>query len=124
MFLKLILPNMRSGLLHVRCVELGHSIDEDTTRRMAELEVWGCLRAVSGRRGCGSDPSPAARLKQLTMVARTDRAYEMAQCRGIKTAWGTDTLFDARLATRQGAQLGKMSRWYGCYRGVANGHER
>ncbi|MNS92087.1 hypothetical protein D3C72_1262080 [compost metagenome] len=47
------------------------------------------------------------------MVAGTDRAYEMAQRLGIRTAWGTDTLFDARLATRQGAQLAKMSRWYG-----------
>jgi imidazolonepropionase-like amidohydrolase len=27
-------------------------------------------------------------------------------------AWGTDTLFDARLATRQGAQLAKLTRWY------------
>jgi imidazolonepropionase-like amidohydrolase len=50
--------------------------------------------------------------KQLTMVAGTDRAYELAISHGVKVAFGTDTLFDARLATRQGAQLAKLSRWY------------
>src|SRR5262249_2303972 len=29
-----------------------------------------------------------------------------------KVAWGTDTLFDASLAARQGKQLAKMTRWY------------
>ena len=27
-------------------------------------------------------------------------------------AFGTDTLFDAKLAARQGAQLAKLTRWY------------
>jgi len=30
----------------------------------------------------------------------------------VKLAWGTDTLFDATLASRQGKQLAKMSRWF------------
>jgi imidazolonepropionase-like amidohydrolase len=30
----------------------------------------------------------------------------------VKTAWGTDTLFDPKLASRQGAQLAKLVRWY------------
>lgn len=30
----------------------------------------------------------------------------------MKTAFGPDTLFDARLAPRQGAQQAKLSRWY------------
>jgi hypothetical protein len=32
--------------------------------------------------------------------------------RSLKTAFGTDTLFDAKLATRQGAHLAKLTRWY------------
>lgn len=46
------------------------------------------------------------------MTAGTDTAYNLAKKYKIKTAWGTDTLFDAKLATRQGAQLAKMKRWY------------
>jgi imidazolonepropionase-like amidohydrolase len=36
----------------------------------------------------------------------------MAKKHGIKVAWGTDTLFNAHLASRQGEQLAKMVRWY------------
>lgn len=97
----------------VRCIEHGQLIDEDTARRMADLGVWWCLQPFLDDEDAVPTQSPASRQKQLTMVAGTDRAYEMAQRLGIKTAWGTDTLFDARLATRQGAQLAKMSRWYG-----------
>ncbi|HXM06760.1 MAG TPA: hypothetical protein VN936_04815, partial [Candidatus Acidoferrum sp.] len=31
---------------------------------------------------------------------------------GIKTAFGTDTLFDAKVAERQNVQLVKLSQWY------------
>src|ERR1700693_4961213 len=44
--------------------------------------------------------------------SNTDTAYKLAKKYTVKTAWGTDTLFDAKLATRQGAQLAKMVRWY------------
>ena len=56
--------------------------------------------------------TPASRAKQLLMSVGTDTAYGLAKKYNIKTAWGTDTLFDAHLATRQGAQLAKLVRWY------------
>jgi hypothetical protein len=37
------------------------------------------------------------------MYAGTDRAYQLAKQLGIKTAWGTDILFNAKNAARQGA---------------------
>ena len=46
------------------------------------------------------------------MTEGTDRAYELAKKHGVPLAWGTDTLFDAQLALRQGAQLAKMVRWF------------
>lgn len=97
----------------VRCIEHGQLIDEDTARRMADLGVWWSLQPFLDDEDAVPTQSPASRQKQLRMVAGTDRAYEMARRFGIKTAWGTDTLFDARLAARQGAQLAKMGRWYG-----------
>lgn len=97
----------------VRCIEHGQLIDEDTARRIADMGVWWSLQPFLDDEDAVPTQSPSSRQKQLTMVAGTDRAYEMARRLGIKTAWGTDTLFDARLATRQGAQLAKMSRWYG-----------
>jgi imidazolonepropionase-like amidohydrolase len=52
------------------------------------------------------------RRKQLEMFSGTDTAYTLAKKHKIKTAWGTDTLFDAKAASRQGAQLTKLTRWY------------
>jgi imidazolonepropionase-like amidohydrolase len=46
------------------------------------------------------------------MVAATDVAYKLAIKHRVKVAFGTDTLFDAKLASRQGAQLAKLTRWY------------
>ena len=46
------------------------------------------------------------------MFAGTENAYKLAKQYKIKTAWGTDLLFDARVASRQGAWLAKLVRWY------------
>ena len=46
------------------------------------------------------------------MFAGTDNAYKLAKKYKVKTAFGTDILFDAKLASRQGAQLAKLVRWY------------
>jgi imidazolonepropionase-like amidohydrolase len=52
------------------------------------------------------------RAKQLTMYAATDTAYGLAKKYGIRTAWGTDILFDAENLTAQNQQLTKMVKWY------------
>jgi imidazolonepropionase-like amidohydrolase len=65
-----------------------------------------------------ANPQPEGsenRKKQLEMTKGTDNAYALAKKYKIKTAWGTDCLFDAKLATRQGAQLAKLTRWYTPY---------
>ena len=46
------------------------------------------------------------------MIGGTDTAYALAKKYQVKLAWGTDTLFSAELAGRQGAQLTKMVRWF------------
>jgi imidazolonepropionase-like amidohydrolase len=46
------------------------------------------------------------------MTQGTNNAYALAKKYRLKLAWGTDTLFDAKLAKRQGAQLAKMVRWF------------
>src|SRR5262249_33992010 len=57
-------------------------------------------------------PGSENRKKQLLVTNGTDTAYKLAKKFGNKLAWGTDTLFDAKLASRQGAQLAKMVRWF------------
>nr|WP_245354212.1 amidohydrolase family protein [Brachybacterium sacelli] len=95
----------------VRCIEHGHLIDEETAALLAEHDVWWCLQPFLDDEDAVPMTGPNKR-KQLAMVAGTDRAYQLAIDHGIKVAFGTDTLFDAKLATRQGAQLAKLTRWY------------
>jgi len=56
--------------------------------------------------------NPVSQKQAREVFAGTDNAYKLAKKYKIKTAFGTDVLFDARLATRQGAQLAKLIRWY------------
>lgn len=96
----------------VQCIEHGQLLDEDTVRLIAEHDLWWSLQPF-----IDDQPSPYAegsanRLKQLTMYAGTDRAYQLAKQLGIKTAWGSDILFSAANADRQGHRLAVMERWY------------
>jgi imidazolonepropionase-like amidohydrolase len=97
----------------VKCIEHGNLLDDATVATMAEMGIWWCLQPFLD----DEDATPFAegsanRKKQLQMFSGTDNAYALAKKHRIKTAWGTDTLFDAKVATRQGAQLSKLTRWY------------
>ena len=100
---------LRAG---VRCIEHGHLLDEETVAKIAEHEAWWSLQPFLDDEDAVPLPSPASRAKQREVVQGTERAYELARRCSVKLAWGTDTLFDAKLATRQGAQLAKMKRWF------------
>src|ERR1700739_2803569 len=56
--------------------------------------------------------SPLSQRKALEVFAGTENAYRLAKKYNIKTAFGADILFDAGAASRQGAYLAKMVRWY------------
>lgn len=95
----------------VRCIEHGHLADEGTVAMLAEKEIWWCLQPfLDDEDAIPLPPQNMSKFKQ--MVAGTDTAYALAIKHGVKVAFGTDTLFDANLATRQGAQLAKLTRWY------------
>lgn len=97
----------------VRCIEHGQLMDEATARIMADKGIWLSMQPFLDDED--ATPFPAGslnRAKQLQMTQGTDNAYALAKKYKLKTAWGTDTLFDAKLAKRQGAQLAKMTRWY------------
>ncbi len=97
----------------VRCIEHGQLADAETARLMAENDVWWSMQPFLDDADSNRFPEGSAnREKQLEMTRGTDTAYRLAAEHGVKLAWGTDTLFNPRLATRQGAQLAKMVRWF------------
>lgn len=97
----------------VKCIEHAQLMDEATAKLMAEKGIWLSLQPFLDDEDAVPFPAGSeSRKKQLQMVAGTDNAYKLAKQYKIKTAFGTDTLFDAKLATRQGAQLAKLTKWY------------
>ena len=97
----------------VRCIEHGQLLDEATARLLADKGIWLCLQPFLDDEDAAPFPEGSDnRAKQLQMHRGTDTAYALAKKYGIKTAWGTDVLFDPKLAARQSIQLAKMTRWY------------
>lgn len=97
----------------VRCIEHGNLLDDATVAMMSEKDVWWCLQPFLDDEDATPFPEGSEnRKKQLQMFSGTDTAYELAKKHKIKTGWGSDTLFDAKVAARQGAQLSKLVRWY------------
>jgi imidazolonepropionase-like amidohydrolase len=97
----------------VKVIDHGQLIDDATAKMIAEKGAWLSLQPFLDDED--SIPFPEGsdnRAKQLQVTQGTDNAYGLAKKYRLKLAWGTDTLFDAKLATRQGAQLAKMVRWF------------
>jgi imidazolonepropionase-like amidohydrolase len=97
----------------VKSVEHGHLIDEATAKLMAERGTWIVLQAfLDDEDAVPFPPGSAARAKQMKMNEGTDGAYRFARKYGVHVGWGSDTLFDQKLASRQGFQLTKLARWF------------
>ncbi|MET0676516.1 MAG: amidohydrolase family protein, partial [Bradyrhizobium sp.] len=103
----------RSIAAGVKCIEHGHLMDDATARLMAEKGIWLSTQPFFDDEDASPlPPGSEERAKQLKVIAGTDSVYALAKKYRIKTAFGTDILFSARLAKRQGAQLAKLTRWY------------
>ncbi len=96
----------------VKCIDHGQLLDEATVRLMAEKGIWWSLQPFLDDKPSPFPEGSANRAKQLEMFGGTDTAYALAKKHKVKTAWGTDTLFNAEVAALQGATLAKMVRWY------------
>ena len=95
----------------VKVIDHGQLMDEATAKLMAEKGVWLSIQPFLDNEF--SNPHVGeARAKQLEVSAGTDRAYALAKKHGIKTAYGTDILFNPKMPATQGAQLATLTRWY------------
>lgn len=100
----------------VKCIEHGQLVDEATVKIMAEKNIWWCMQPFLDDEDAIPFPEGSInKQKQITMTNGTDNAYKLAKKYKVKLGWGTDCLFDAKLASRQGAQLSKMIKWFTPY---------
>lgn len=96
----------------VKCIDHGQLADEETAKLMKEKNIWWSLQPFLDTGNSSFAEGSANRLKQIEMNKGTDKAYELAKKYNIKTAWGTDILFDPKVAAQQGSKLAVMARWY------------
>jgi imidazolonepropionase-like amidohydrolase len=96
----------------VKCIEHGQLLDDATVKFLAEKGIWLSLQPFTGGKDTFTYADPVSAAKYAQMVAGTDQAYKWVKQHKVKIAFGTDALFNANLAARQGAQLTKLIRWY------------
>jgi imidazolonepropionase-like amidohydrolase len=95
----------------VRCIEHGQLLDEETVELIAAERIWWCPQPFLDDEDAPKLTGPN-RAKFLQMTTGTETAYALIRKHGVRVGWGTDTLFDPVLTTKQGKQLAKMVRWF------------
>jgi len=97
-------------------VEHGFFISEETAKLMAKKNVWWSMQAMEAE---GEDAfqfeSPISTAKYERCVAGVGKVVALAKKYHVKTAFGTDLLFDPKLAVKQGKFLAKLKKWYTPY---------
>lgn len=97
-----------------RSVEHGHMATRETLQMMKDEGVWLSMQPF-----LDDEDAPTLndfqKEKYQSVVVGTDFVYRTAKELGLKIAFGTDTLFSADLAERQGAVLTKLERWFTPY---------
>ncbi|MBV8586475.1 MAG: amidohydrolase family protein [Verrucomicrobia bacterium] len=96
----------------VKCIEHGQLIDEPTAKLLADKGIWWSLQPFIFDQARLRQMSPVSQKKALEIWDGTENAYRLAKKYKIKTAFGTDILFDADAASRQGTYLTRLLRWY------------
>ena len=103
----------RSIAAGVKCIEHGHLMDEPTAKLMAQHNVWLSTQPFTDEPEFNPFPAGSQEhAKKMQVVTGTDNVYALAKKYNIKTAWGSDILFDPIQVRRQGAVLTRLVRWY------------
>ena len=96
----------------VRCIEHGHLMDEATARLIADNDIWLSTQPFLANEFSHRMPTPEGEAKAQQVYAGTDAAYRFARNYKLKTAWGTDILFDPAMTKNQGAILTTLTQWH------------
>lgn len=103
---------LRAGVL---CIDHAQLIDDTTAKMLADKKAWLSLQPfIDEGKSLYADGSPN-RIKQQTMMSGTDKAYNFAKKYNIKTAFGTDCLFEPEHSAKRAGDLVKLLRWYKPY---------
>ena len=110
---KSIQTALRAGVMSI---EHGMLIkDKETLEMMKEKDAWLSIQPLLDDEDRLHFDNPESTHKWIETTSGTDRVYKMAKEMGVKMAFGTDALFDAESAAKQGKMLAKLKRWFTPY---------
>ncbi len=97
----------------VMSIEHGHLLGEKTLKLIKKKGAFLSMQPILDDEDAIHFPEGSfSRQKYIEVTKGTDKVYRLARKIGVKTVFGTDTLFDPALAAKQGKQLAKLGRWY------------
>jgi imidazolonepropionase-like amidohydrolase len=96
----------------IRCIEHGFLMDEKAAQLIKDTDTWLSLQpllddeeALFPEGKC----DPVQRNKFVETAKGVVNTYRLAKEYGLKTAFGTDTLFNAKLVPKEGKMLSKLT---------------
>lgn len=99
-----------------KSMEHGFFLDDEVAKLMAEKGVWWSMEPMQAEGPIAFHfESPISTAKYANLVKGLDQAIASAKKYKVKTAFGTDVLFDAELGKKQGVFLAALSKWYTPY---------
>jgi len=93
-------------------IEHGFFLEEETVKLMADKGAWWSMQPMMNDEDALQFESPISTAKYEECVAGLDAAIHLAKKYQVKTAFGTDMLFEPEQARKQGRYLAKMTKWY------------
>ena len=96
----------------VKCIEHGQLIDEPTAQLLAEKGLWWSLQPLLDDEDAVSANDPGVSAEGAGGVRRHGQRLQAGEEVQGQDGLGCRPLFDARVASRQGAWLAKLVRWY------------
>lgn len=96
----------------VKVIEHAHLIDDATARYMADKGIWLSSQPFLAEEPNPFPPGSDQYNKKKSVADGTAVLFGYVKKHRIRMAWGTDILFSAAQAQRQGALLAAMTRWF------------
>lgn len=97
----------------VMSIEHGHLLSERTLVLMKNKGAFLSMQPILDDEDAIPFPEGSfSRVKYIAVTKGTDKVYKLAKKVGVKIVFGTDTLFDPKLAEKQGKVLAKLGRWF------------
>lgn len=95
----------------VRSIEHGQLADEEAVKRMADAGAWWSLQPFLADEDSNPKATPLQQAQQREISEGTIRSFELFRRFNVKTAIGTDILFNPAGTRSQGRQIAKLGRW-------------